>query len=181
LIYSALIATKQVLVYRHTIVKAVCIVMRYKIVVLCILVMPFLAFSVEPPGESAFEQTLDHLEAAVGRAEQNSAWCQQSTSWHFPARLYNYIYNARICYQKGNKKQLKKAKNYLSLFENTVDLAIEGQSGYWSGNANNVWIDPILPAPECAMDVFIELKAELSVLLSLSSDEVLVLSPESFQ
>ncbi|WP_297100921.1 hypothetical protein [uncultured Draconibacterium sp.] len=152
--------------------------MKYKIVVLYIALSPLWAFSVEQPKLSAFEQKLEELEHTVAQADINTAYCQQSTNWHFPAELYCYIESARDCYKKGNKKQLSRANQYIQLLNSTIDQAIEGEKGYWAGFNSEIWIDPVPPVPDCALQEFVELKDAITTLLSSSVDEMLVASQE---
>ena len=152
--------------------------MKYMIMVLCMGLFTLRGFSVEQPKLSAFEQKLEDLEFAIVQADVNTAYCQQSTNWHFPAELYGYLENARYCHQKGNKKQQKKARQYIEMLVVALDVATEGTKGYWSGYTQDVWIDPEPPVPDCALQEFMELKDDITTLLSSFADEMLVASQE---
>lgn len=153
--------------------------MKYMIMVLCMGLFTLRVFSVNLPKPSAYEKKLDKMEAAVAQADKYTSYCQQSTSWQFPAKLYRYIESARVCYQQGNKRNLKRANQYIQLLGIAIDQAIEGQEGYWSGYTADVWIDPVPPVPDCALQEFMELKDEITTMLSSSSDEMLMANQES--
>ncbi|HYQ58866.1 MAG TPA: hypothetical protein VEP89_16105 [Draconibacterium sp.] len=149
--------------------------------VLCIGLSTMRVFSVDLPQQSAFEKRLEELEIAVIRADRYTSYCQRSTNWHFPAELYSYIESARCCYQKGTKKQLKKANDYLQLLSISIDLIIKGEEGYWRDYNCKIWIDPIPPVPDCAMQEFLELKVEITTKVSSSPNEILEANPVTSQ
>ncbi len=153
--------------------------MKYKIMVLYIALTPLCVLSVENLGQSVFEKKLDDIETAIIRADYYTSYCQQSTNWHFPDELYAYLERARTCYQKGGKKHLKKANQYVLLLDLIIDSTIEGQPGYWRSNAQEVWIDAVPPIPACALDEFMELKEKVKPLISFSPEEILFARQES--
>ena len=102
------------------------------------------------------------LEDLIANAELETAECQTRYGWHFPGELYYYLEVA----QQGNEN-VKKPKNSRLYFQSlqailsVVNECIEGREGYFSGNRKDVWVNPVPSIPECAKQVFEELKVEL--------------------
>jgi len=136
--------------------------MIVKSLILGLLLAPLVLIAKNESGDKKINDKFDNIEAIIAAAEFNTASCQLHSTWHFPAELYAYLSVAR-----HYADNYKKAKNVKKVHENlqnmlaTVDECINGKNGYWSGNWNDVWVDPIPSVPDCALEAFMKMKEEL--------------------
>jgi hypothetical protein len=105
---------------------------------------------------------LTALEELIANAELETAECQMWTGWHFPGALYSYLELARECSANGTKiKNSRKFYQNLQSILSVVNECIDGQEGYFAGNCNDVWVNPVPAIPECAIEVFKTLRTSL--------------------
>lgn len=129
---------------------------------LVLLMAPYPLFAfVDTEGEKLTDR-LDALEEIIFEAEAATASCQFHSSWHFPLKLYAYVKLAeRYSDNLRKAKNSKKFEEALRGLLNAVDECIEGRKGYWSGNWNDVWVDPVPSVPDCAIESFKKMRSEL--------------------
>jgi hypothetical protein len=107
------------------------------------------------------------LEELIANAELETAECQMWTGWHFPGALYYYLEVAKECSANGTKiKNSRKFYQSLQSIMAVVNDCIDGQEGYFAGNSNDVWVNPVPSIPECAIEAFKQLKIELETELA---------------
>lgn len=136
--------------------------MIVKSLILGLLFIPLSLLAVNDPRSIGFNEKLDVIDAIIAETETQTASCQMHSSWHFPVQLYGYLNIARKYADNAKKsKNLRKMQENLQSILATVDECINGKEGYWSGNWNDVWIDPTPCVPDCALDAFVKMKEEL--------------------
>ncbi|WP_167619487.1 hypothetical protein [Maribellus sediminis] len=133
-----------------------------KSLILGLLLTPLSLLAVNDPGSSEINEKLDVVEAIIAETETQTAACQMHSAWHFPVELYGYLDIARKYADNAKKtKNLRKMQENLQSILAIVDECINGKEGYWSGNWNDVWVDPTPGVPDCALDSFVKMKKEL--------------------
>ncbi|WP_167614057.1 hypothetical protein [Maribellus sediminis] len=136
--------------------------MIVKSMILGLLFTPLSLLAVDDPGNSKINEKLDVVETIIAEAEAQTAGCQMHSFWHFPVELYGYLNIARRYADNARKsKNLRKMQENLQCILAIVDESISGKEGYWSGNWNDVWVDPTPCVPDCALDSFVKMKKEL--------------------
>ncbi|HPF50623.1 MAG TPA: hypothetical protein PK335_03560 [Draconibacterium sp.] len=115
-------------------------------------------------------EKLDNLENLIFKAELETCFCQQHSSWHFPCQLYNYVNLARQYGDRLNKgRNSRKFNENLQNLLNEVDECIQEKNNCM-GNWNDVWGNPSPSIPDCALDAFEKMRNELETqVLSLNS------------
>ncbi|WP_340113712.1 hypothetical protein [Maribellus mangrovi] len=148
-----------------------------KSMILGLLLTPLSIVAVNDSGGDELNNKLDEIEVLIAETEMQTATCQMHSTWRFPVELYGYLNLARKYAEnvKKTKNQRKVQENLQSLLA-TVDECIKGKEGYWAGNWNDVWVDPVPSVPDCALQEFLELREELTTMLPPTSDDILVLN-----
>ncbi len=139
--------------------------MIYKSLVLYIMCFSVFISSGEENGTSLLEAKLIEIEEVIEEANIYTLDCQRASGWHFPSDLYYHIYRAQACCTKKKGKMNKKTFQSLLHLQLSITQALEGQKGYCMGDSN-VWIDPVPPVPDCAQEIFEQLKKDVEELIS---------------